>query len=102
MPRHLLVIGAMLPLLSVAVVAGGQFLAARRTEALVASRIVAPAETVTIDLRPAAYAVLPAPVRRCFAFNGQAEVTLRAVDWIERGEFLQPVGRFQVLERKPI
>lgn len=102
MSPRLLIVLALLPLLSVAVAAGGLILAVRRTEALVASRIVAPAKTVTIDLRPAVYAGLPAPVRRYFdfAFNGQAEVTLRAVDWTEQGEFLLPVGRFHVQGRQ--
>ncbi|NKC31683.1 hypothetical protein [Falsiroseomonas selenitidurans] len=84
------------------VAATGLVLASRRTEALVRARVTAPAERVTIDLRPATYAALPAPVRRYFdvAFNGQAEVTLRGVDWTEQGEFLLPVGRFSVQGRQ--
>jgi hypothetical protein len=86
----------------VALAAAGLVLASRRTEALIAARITAPAERVTVDLRPAVYAGLPAPVRRYFdfAFNGQAEVTLRWVDWTEQGDFLLPVGRFSVQGRQ--
>ncbi|NKE46195.1 hypothetical protein HB662_15520 [Roseomonas frigidaquae] len=57
---------------------------------------------MTIDLRPDVHAGLQAPVRRYFdfAFNGQAAVTLRAVDWTEQGDFLLPVGRFRVQGRQ--
>lgn len=76
--------------------------ASRESARLIQTHITGPAPVVTIDLRPATYADLPPPVRRYFhfAFNGQTEVTLRAVTWREKGRFLLPVGEFRAHGRQ--
>jgi hypothetical protein len=98
-----IVIAAAVVLAALAFVAATGFLVAHRQgNAMVRARVVEPADSLTIDLRPAVYADLPAPVRRYFdfAFNGRTEVSVRWVDWSERGDFLLPVGRFQVRGRQ--
>lgn len=88
--------------LIVLIVAVGFWRAGRENARLVAEDVIGKTEVVTIDLRPAVYADLPAPVRRYFdyAFNGQTEVTLRAVEWREAGDFLLPVGQFTAKGRQ--
>lgn len=75
----------------------GLYTSQQQNKRLIADRILAGQPVLTIDLRPAVYANLPAPVRRYFdfAFNGQTSVSLRAVDWVQTGEFMLPeVGTF--------
>lgn len=80
--------------LAAAVIVGavGLYTSKQENKRLIADRILAGQHVLTIDLRPAVYTNLPAPVRRYFdfAFNGQSSVSLRAVDWVQTGEFMLP------------
>ena len=84
-------------LLLAALLTFGLYRAQRENQAIVRSNVEGPSSTTTIDLRPHAYAELPAPVRRYFdfAFSGHKQVTVDWTEWLESGDFLLPVGKFQ-------
>ncbi len=88
--------------LMILVAALGFWLASRENARLIEQEIVGSAPLVSIDLRPEMYAELPAPVRRYFdfAFNGQTDVSLRAVSFRQTGQFLLPVGEFEAQGRQ--
>lgn len=97
-----LIILAVLIVIVVLIVAIGFWTSQRERAAFINEHITGPTQAVTIDLRPDVYADLPAPVRRYFdfAFNCQTEITVHWVEWIERGDFLLPVGQFTARGRQ--